>query len=339
MLPADHVVNWNEFKIAFWAHHIPAGLLDRKLNEFLALTQCTRTVLQYAQAFNHLCQYAGYHADIDAKKHERFRRDLSTKLQERLNLVRADSFNELVNMAMSQEDLISAHCAEKKRKAPAGPSSASAPRYRLVQNNPPAPSQKAPQPGHWIIRPPQQQQQTRFGFPQQARFAPQQQQNGPRPNTQPAARPDNNNRCFRCGSPDHFAKMCPQAGQSQGQASRRNDQNKGKRQTIQVRQGRLNFTSLADLPEGAPIMSGTFSINYHPAVILFDSGASHSFISSKFGARVGLDFCHTKGSFMISTPGGKVASNQIVNNAPLSLGSKTLPTTLILLPLEGMDMG
>ena len=132
--------------------------------------------------------------------------------------------------------------------------------------------------------------------------------------------------------------MCPQAGQSQGQASRRNDQNKGKRQTIQVRQGRLNFTSLADLPEGAPIMSGTFSINHHPTVILFDSGASHSFISSKFGARVGLDFCHTKGSFMISTPGGKVASNQIVHNAPLSLGSKTVPTTLILLPLEGMDI-
>ena len=132
--------------------------------------------------------------------------------------------------------------------------------------------------------------------------------------------------------------MCPQAGQNQGQASHRNDQNKGKKQTVQVRQGRLNFTNLADLPEGAPIMSGTFSINHHPTIILFDSGASHSFISSKFGARVGLDFCHTKGSYMISTPGGKVASNQIVKNALLKLGSKTIPTNLILLPLEGMDV-
>ena len=104
--------------------------------------------------------------------------------------------------------------------------------------------------------------------------------------------------------------MCPQAGQNPGQASRRNDQNKGKKQAVQVRQGRLNFTSLADLPEGAPIMSDTFSTNHHPAIILFDSGASHSFISSKFGAKVGLDFFHTKGSYMIATPGGKVASNQ-----------------------------
>ena len=48
MLLADHVVNWNEFKDTFRAHHIPAGLLDLKLNEFLALTQGTRNVLQYA---------------------------------------------------------------------------------------------------------------------------------------------------------------------------------------------------------------------------------------------------------------------------------------------------
>ena len=51
MLPADHVVTWNEFKNAFRDHHIPEGLMERKLNEFLALTQGTRTVIQYAQVF------------------------------------------------------------------------------------------------------------------------------------------------------------------------------------------------------------------------------------------------------------------------------------------------
>ena len=113
-------------------HHIPEGLLDRKLNEFLALTQGTRRVLQYAQVFNQLCQYAGYHADSDAKKRDRFRCGLNTKLREHLNLVRPDSFNELVNLAITQDDCIAAHRAEKKRKAPTGPSSAQPPRYRLV---------------------------------------------------------------------------------------------------------------------------------------------------------------------------------------------------------------
>jgi hypothetical protein len=68
MQPVDHVVEWGEFKAAFRGHHIPVGILDRKLNEFLALTQENRTVLQYAQAFNDLCQYASCHADTDEKE-------------------------------------------------------------------------------------------------------------------------------------------------------------------------------------------------------------------------------------------------------------------------------
>jgi hypothetical protein len=126
MLPADRDVSSEEFKTAFRGHHIPAGILDHKPNEFLALNQGTRTILQYAQAFNDLCQYAGYHADSDEKKRDCFRRGLNTKLRERLNTVRADSFNELVNLAISQEDCIVAHRVEKKRKEPMAAPSAQA---------------------------------------------------------------------------------------------------------------------------------------------------------------------------------------------------------------------
>jgi predicted PolB exonuclease-like 3'-5' exonuclease len=55
MLPTGHEVSWEEFNTTFRGHHIPDRILDRKLNEFLALNQGTRTVLQYAQAFNDLC--------------------------------------------------------------------------------------------------------------------------------------------------------------------------------------------------------------------------------------------------------------------------------------------
>jgi hypothetical protein len=45
MQPNGHVISWEEFRTTFRAHHIPEGLIERKLNEFLALTQGTRTVL------------------------------------------------------------------------------------------------------------------------------------------------------------------------------------------------------------------------------------------------------------------------------------------------------
>jgi hypothetical protein len=131
--------------------------MERKLNEFLALTQGTRTVLQYAQAFNHLCQYAGYHADSDAKKQDRFRHGLGTKLKEHLNLVKANTFSELVNMALTQEDCITAHHVEKKWKTPTGPSNVQSPRYHVVPNAQfRAPQRNAPS-GRFIFRPPQLQ--------------------------------------------------------------------------------------------------------------------------------------------------------------------------------------
>jgi hypothetical protein len=132
-------------------------------------------MLQYVQAFNDIYQYAGYHADSDEKKRDRFRRGLNTKLRERLNTVRADSYNELVNLAISQKDYILAHRAEKKRKAPMTGSSAPPQRFRIVSNNQSRGSQQ--QARRWVIRPPQQQQApNRFPAPAPRNNQPQRQQ-------------------------------------------------------------------------------------------------------------------------------------------------------------------
>jgi hypothetical protein len=70
------------------------------------------------------------------------------------------------------------------------------------------------------------------------------------------------------------------------------NQDKGRKQKVQVRQVKPNFTTLEELPEGAPIMTGIFSVYNQPALILFDSGASHSFISQKFSAKVSFVSFH-----------------------------------------------
>jgi hypothetical protein len=116
------------------------------------------------------------------------------------------------------------------------------------------------------------------------------------------------------------------------------NQDKGRKQKVQVRQGKLNFTTLEELPEGAPIMTSIFSVFNQPALILFDYGASHSFISEKFSAKCQFPFYHAKGSFMIATPRGKIATNQLNRNVHISMGSRIFKTTLLILGLEGMDI-
>jgi hypothetical protein len=56
MQPVGHEITWTEFKRAFKDHHIPKGLMVRKMKELLALKQGDDTVYQYAQKFNSLCQ-------------------------------------------------------------------------------------------------------------------------------------------------------------------------------------------------------------------------------------------------------------------------------------------
>jgi hypothetical protein len=105
-----------------------------------------------------------------------------------------------------------------------------------------------------------------------------------------------------------------------------------------VRQGRLNFTTMVDILEEAPVMTGIFSVLNYPTVILFYSGASHSFISAKFSAKCQLHFHHTNGGITISTPGGRVATYQINRQVPIKFGSLVIRTTLLILGLDSVDI-
>jgi predicted aspartyl protease len=107
---------------------------------------------------------------------------------------------------------------------------------------------------------------------------------------------------------------------------------------VQVRQGRVNLTTLSELPEGTPIMTDTFSINRHPVIVLFDTGATHSFVSAKLRTKLGLDVYPVNGVYIITTPGGSISSNQVCRSVPIQMGNNVLKTDLLLLDLKGMDV-
>jgi hypothetical protein len=81
----------------------------------LALKQGSDTVYEYAKKFNALCQYGGHHVDSDAKKIEHFYDGLHGDLYERLNLYEPNSYKDLVNKAISQEDSMTKAQKDRKR--------------------------------------------------------------------------------------------------------------------------------------------------------------------------------------------------------------------------------
>ena len=85
-------------------------------------------------------------------------------------------------------------------------------------------------------------------------------------------------------------------------------------------------------------MMGTFSVNNHPVVVLFDSGASHTFISKECASRLGLEVESMSRSCHINSPGGQLITNQIVRRVPLKLQGKIFHTSLIILPTQKVDI-
>ena len=85
-------------------------------------------------------------------------------------------------------------------------------------------------------------------------------------------------------------------------------------------------------------MSGTFLVNGYPVTVLFDSGASHTFISKECASRLGLKIESMPSMYNIHSPGGQLITNQIVRRVPLQLQEKIFITHPIVLPTQKVDL-
>jgi hypothetical protein len=66
------------------------------------------------------------------------------------------------------------------------------------------------------------------------------------------------------------------------------NQQRGHQKGPTPRLGCANYTTMEEIPMGEEVLAGTFFLNEHPVIILFNSGASHDFISSTYAKKAML---------------------------------------------------
>ena len=139
--------------------------------------------------------------------------------------------------------------------------------------------------------------------------------------------------CFNCFEPGHFADKCPKPRRQQGQAPPRSN-NGGK----DVIRGRVNHVTAEDVLTTPDVIVGTFLIHSIPATILFDSGASHSFISVPFVGRNQLGVEWLRNPLLITTPGGVMTAKYYSPAVPIEIQGIPFPSDLILLDTKNLDV-
>jgi hypothetical protein len=221
---------------------------------------------------------------------------------------------------------------DKKRALGFAPGSGTSKKFRFVKKNVPNPSQQSST-GRWTMKPSQSKPLGNFQF-----------RNAQQQALKPDAPPRNvgDRRCYNRSQPGHYISDCPKPRQikpdPQNQGAGNKPATPAKKLMVQVRQGKLNFTTMSDILEGTSVLMGTFSINNTPVKILFDLGATHSFISENLLGKLGLKGMQTKSAYKITTPGGNISSHLVTFGVPLRLGSKVIKSNLITIKLEGMDV-
>jgi hypothetical protein len=75
--------------------------------------------------------------------------------------------------------------------------------------------------------------------------------------------------------------------------------------------GRVNHMTSDEAQQAQAIVLGMFLTSSHAATVLFDSGVSHSFISSRFVARHNLPIATMKHTMLVSSAGGEMRIKHI----------------------------
>jgi predicted aspartyl protease len=77
-----------------------------------------------------------------------------------------------------------------------------------------------------------------------------------------------------------------------------------------------------EIPIGEEVLAGTFFLNERLIIILFDSGASHDFMSSTCAKKAKLTLTASGAPYVISTPRGRVDADRIAWKVPLDLAGR-----------------
>jgi hypothetical protein len=150
-------------------------------------------------------------------------------------------------------------------------------------------------------------------------------------------------KCYACGEKGHFANQCPNPHTHPQTAAATPAPTHGANSIpVATKQnyacGRVNQIDVEETQEVIDVVIGMFFINDISVVVLFDSGASHFFISAAYVGKHNLPLALLKCQMIVSSLGGDMPARQLCPKVNLKIRGVDIVANLIVLESKGIDI-
>ncbi|KAL0537055.1 hypothetical protein IC582_026023 [Cucumis melo] len=309
-------ITWQQFKESFYAKFFSASLRDAKRQEFLNLEQGDMTVEQYDAEFDMLSRFAPEMIATEAARADKFVRGLRLDIQGLVRAFRPATHADALRLAV---DLGLQERANSSKTA--GRGSTSGQKRKAEQQPVPVPQRNFRPGGDF-----RSFQQKPFETGEAARGKPLCTTCGKHHLGRCLF---GTRTCFKCRQEGHTADRCPLRvtgiAQNQGAGA--------------PHQGRVFATNRTEAEKAGTVVTGTLPVLGHYALVLFDSGSSHSFISSAFVSHARLEVEPLHHVLSVSTPSGEcMLSKEKVKACQIEIAGHVIEVTLIVLDMLDFDV-
>ncbi|XP_026398887.1 uncharacterized protein LOC113294727 [Papaver somniferum] len=296
-------LTWNEFKELFFQKFFHVALKNAKIMEFIQLDQEKEglSVLRYDMRFDELSRYATDMVKTEHLKAIKYQKGMLPDIRLKLAQQMLTSRNEIFERALIIETAYKEFRERKDRKRN---------KFKNINEPPKKPRQdNAPKRGY-VVHNNNVQEKT----------------------------------CYECRKPGHLRRIFPLLNKQRSRHSNRgnnapqNKPNQARPAPPTNQQGKAFATVKTKGDADNAVVEGTLLLFNSWVNVLFDLGATHSFISDRVVLRLDLHSEPLEKMFHVITPVASVSLGRIFQSSIVRVGDQELSGDLIVLGMTSFDV-
>ncbi|XP_052732508.1 uncharacterized protein LOC108341297 [Vigna angularis] len=322
---AQSPISWEVFRAKFYEEYFPDSVRFAKEVEFLQLVQGGMSVSEYTNKFKHLVRFNTM-ATSGEWQCRKFENGLRSDLKVLISSLCIRSFPAMVERAKVLEKNVVEAEQQKKQQVSRGPVlSRGATNVRRSPYVRPAQSPSGSQALVTVGQSGQPRSVACFqcGGPHLRWACPQ--LNGGK-------------YCTKCRRSGHSDQECNMGGRAVSRPPNAGRVQQGRGGRAQAT-GRVYAITSAEAARSGTLITSTCVLYGKPCCVLYDSGATHSFISKACVEKLGLVESELQFDLVVSTPAaGGIKTSTVCVRCPIEVEGRRYKVNLICLPLQDLEV-